>query len=82
MLPLGVGLIISVPLAGFLTYWVGYPNYLMVFNGLLTPVATGFLTTIHTKPAIWKLLIYQALLGFGTGIGFQGPQVGRPGYLL
>ncbi|UPK97853.1 hypothetical protein LCI18_008788 [Fusarium solani-melongenae] len=76
MLPLGVGLIISVPLAGFLTYYVGYPNYFMVFNGLLTPVATGLLTTMNTKPATWKLLVYQALLGFGTGIGFQGPQVG------
>lgn len=76
MLPLGVGLIISYPLAGFLTYYVGCPNYSMVFNGLLSPVGTGLLTTINTKPATWKLLMYQTLLGFGTGIGVQGPQVG------
>lgn len=75
LLPLGLGLVISVPLAGFLTYYVGYPNPFMILNGIITPIATGLLTTVDAAPALWKLLVYQALLGFGTGIGFQGPQV-------
>jgi hypothetical protein len=75
MLPVGLGLLVSVPLAGFLTYYVGFPNPFMILNGLITPIATGLFTTIHSAQETWKLLIYQALLGFGTGIGFQGPQV-------
>ena len=75
VLPLGVGLIVSVPLAGFLTSYVGYPNPFMILNGLATPIATGLLTTVKRRPATCQLLVYQTLLGFGTGIGFQGPQI-------
>ncbi|KAH8764366.1 major facilitator superfamily domain-containing protein [Diaporthe sp. PMI_573] len=75
VLPSGIGLIVSVPLAGFLTSLLGYPNPFMILNGILVPVATGLLTTVKSRPGTWKLLVFQAMIGFGAGIGFQGPQI-------
>lgn len=75
VLPIGLGLVISVAVAGFLTPRLRYPNPLMLLNGMMMPVATGLLTTIKAQPSVWKLLIYEALLGIGVGIGFQGSQV-------
>ncbi|KAI8682149.1 hypothetical protein NCS55_00469600 [Fusarium keratoplasticum] len=43
--------------------------------GLITPPATGLLSTLNAGSKLWGLIFYQALLGFGAGIGFQGPQV-------
>ncbi|UKZ78879.1 hypothetical protein TrVFT333_006625 [Trichoderma virens FT-333] len=74
-LPIGAGLILSLPLAGFLTSFFGYCNQFMILNGLLTPIATGLLATLAIDTEMWRLVVYQALLGFGTGVGFQGPQV-------
>ncbi|EHK20581.1 uncharacterized protein TRIVIDRAFT_223898 [Trichoderma virens Gv29-8] len=74
-LPIGAGLILSLPLAGFLTSFFGYCNQFMILNGLLTPIATGLLATLAINTEMWRLVVYQALLGFGTGVGFQGPQV-------
>ncbi|KAI1742719.1 MFS general substrate transporter [Xylaria scruposa] len=75
VLPIGIGLAISVFLAGFLTSRFGYYNPFMIATGILTPLAAGFMTTLEIKTAAWMLVLYQGLLGFGVGIGFQGPQV-------
>ncbi|KEZ42291.1 Uncharacterized protein SAPIO_CDS6154 [Scedosporium apiospermum] len=75
VLPTGAGLILSVPLAGFLTSYFGYYNPFMILNSILSPLAAGLLTTMNPQTNLWRLLVYQALLGFGVGIGFQGPQV-------
>ncbi|SPO02436.1 uncharacterized protein DNG_05109 [Cephalotrichum gorgonifer] len=75
VLPTGAGLIVSVALAGFMTSYFGYYNPFMIMTGLLLPTATGLLTTVGTGTRTWRLILFQALLGFGSGIGFQGPQV-------
>ncbi|OBS15764.1 hypothetical protein FPOA_13485 [Fusarium poae] len=75
VLPTAAGLVASVPLAGYLTTLVGYYSPFMLLNSIMTPPATGLLTTLDPGSKIWKFIFYQALLGFGTGIGFQGPQV-------
>lgn len=75
LLPIVVGLIVSVTVAGYLTSIVGYSNPFMITTSILTPIANGLLTTLNQTTPIWKLIIYQSLLGIGVGIGFQGPQV-------
>ncbi|POR35849.1 Uncharacterized protein TPAR_03950 [Tolypocladium paradoxum] len=75
VLPSATGLIFSVPLAGLLTSRLGYYSPFMILNGVMTPPATGLLTTLNVDSKLWSLILYQLLLGFGAGIGFQGPQV-------
>lgn len=75
LLPIIVGLVVSVVLAGFLTSVVGYYNPFMIATSIITPIATGLLTTLTIRTQHWKLVIFQGLLGVGAGIGFQGPQV-------
>ncbi|KAI1125778.1 MFS general substrate transporter [Nemania abortiva] len=75
LLPIVVGLIVSVILSGYLTLIVGYYNPFMLATSILTPIANGLLTTLTQTTQIWKILVFQGLLGIGTGIGFQGPQV-------
>lgn len=75
VLPTAAGLVVSVPLAGYLTTLIGYYSPFMLVNSIMTPPATGLLTTLNAGSNIWTYMFYQTLLGFGTGIGFQGPQV-------
>lgn len=75
VLPSAAGLIVSVSLSGALTTHFGYYNPFMILTSLITPPAAGLLTTLNVDAELWSLILYQALLGFGAGIGFQGPQV-------
>ena len=47
----------------------------MIMTSILTPIAAGLLTTLQVNQSLGSLIGYQALLGVGTGLGFQGPQV-------
>lgn len=47
----------------------------LVITSILTPVAAGLLTTLKVDADLASLICYQALLGFGAGIGFQAPQI-------
>ena len=75
VLPSAAGLILSVGLSGVLTSLVGYYNPFMILTSVITPPAAGLMTTPDINTKVWTLIIYQGLLGFGAGIGFQGPQV-------
>lgn len=75
LVPIIVGLIISVTLAGYLTSIVGYCNPFMLATSILTPIANGLLTTLTRTTSTAKLIIFQGLLGIGVGVGFQGPQI-------
>ncbi|KAL9095837.1 MAG: hypothetical protein Q9165_001834 [Trypethelium subeluteriae] len=74
-LPSIVGLMISIVVAGGGTSLIGYYAPFMFVTSLLTPIATGLLTTLTTTMPMVKLILYQALHGFGAGIGWQAPQV-------
>lgn len=75
VLPTAAGLVAAVPLAGYLTSLLGYYGPFMLINSLMTPPAAGLLSTLSPDSEVWRFVLYQALLGFGAGIGFQGPQV-------
>jgi MFS family permease len=75
LLPIIIGLIISIILSGYLTSIVGYYNPFMLASSVATPIAHGLLTTLTQATPIWKIIVFQGLLGIGAGIGFQGPQV-------
>ena len=46
----------------------------MIATSVLTPIAAGLMTTLKVNATLGSLIAYQALLGFGGGIGLQGPQ--------
>jgi len=75
VLPSAVGLILSVGSSCVLTSLVGYYNPFMILTSVITPPAAGLMTTLNINAKLWSLIGYQGLLGFGAGIGFQGPQV-------
>ena len=47
----------------------------MICMGLVISPAAGLMTTLGSLAKVWQLVRYQALLGIGSGIGFQDPQV-------
>ncbi|KAF2236233.1 efflux pump antibiotic resistance protein [Viridothelium virens] len=75
ILPSIIGLMIALPVAGSATSIIGYFTPFMLLTSLLTPIAAGLITTLKVSMPLANLLIYQALLGVGAGIGWQGPQV-------
>lgn len=75
MLPCAAGLILSVSLSGVLTSRFGYYNPYMISTSLITPVATGLISALTKRSPLGTVLSYLGMLGLGTGIGFQGPQV-------
>ncbi|KAL8834114.1 MAG: hypothetical protein Q9170_003917 [Blastenia crenularia] len=75
VVPTVVGLMLSLLFAGTATSVVGYYAPFMILTSVLTPIAAGLLTTLEVDAKIVTLICYQALLGFGAGIRFQGPQV-------
>ncbi|KAE8349168.1 major facilitator superfamily domain-containing protein [Aspergillus coremiiformis] len=76
---LSLPIAISVPLAvlcgSSATSLLGYYTPFMIITGILAPIAAGLLTTLSATQSLVSLICYQALLGVGTGLGFQGPQV-------
>ena len=75
ILPTVAGLMIACVFAGSATSIIGYYAPFMIITSVLTPIATGLLTTLKVDADLASLICYQALLGFGAGIGFQAPQV-------
>ncbi|PPJ60961.1 hypothetical protein CBER1_11248 [Cercospora berteroae] len=65
-------------LAGFLIQGAGasYFGYYTPFSlagSILMPISAGLVTTWGPKTSLAKLIIFLAMVGFSTGIGFQGP---------
>lgn len=75
VVPSVAGLILSLLFAGTATSIAGYYAPFMILTSVLTPIAAGLLTTLEVDAKTVTLICYQALLGFGAGIGFQRPQV-------
>ncbi len=47
----------------------------MFATSILAPIASGLLTTVDLDKNIAEIAALLGFLGFGVGIGFQGPQV-------
>ncbi|EXJ70716.1 uncharacterized protein A1O5_05706 [Cladophialophora psammophila CBS 110553] len=75
VLPVVAGLVLSVFSSGVLTSRLGFYTPFMLSTSVITPPAVGLMTTLGVDATLASLIGYQALLGFGVGIGFQGPQV-------
>ena len=73
VIPLSVSFLISLLCSGSIVSCLGYYTPLMLITSILTPIASGLLTTLKIDATISSLIGYQAFLGFAAGIGFQGP---------
>lgn len=74
-LPQVIGLCIALVIAGAGTTLTGYYVPFMFICTILGSVGAGLLTTLPAKATLASLICFQALLGFGVGLGIQGPQV-------
>ncbi|KAK3613993.1 hypothetical protein LTR56_027547 [Elasticomyces elasticus] len=72
--PIVVGFLIGILLHGGLTSLTGYYAPFMLLGSLLMPLAAGLVTTWNLDTSLAKLISYSGLVGFASGIGFQGPQ--------
>ncbi|KAK4888318.1 hypothetical protein LTR27_012769 [Elasticomyces elasticus] len=72
--PIVVGFLIGILLHGGLTSLTGYYAPFMLLGSLLMPLAAGLVTTWNLDSSLAKLISYSGLVGFASGIGFQGPQ--------
>lgn len=75
ILPLIFGLTVSVLVSGSAVSVIGYYTPFAVLTSIITPIATGLLTTLAVQESSARLICFQALFGFGVAIGFQAPLV-------
>ena len=74
MIPILVGFLIGMVLHGTGTTLSGYYTPFMLAGSVLMPLAAGLVTTWNLDSSLAKLIMYSGLVGFASGIGFQGPQ--------
>ncbi|KAM0228331.1 hypothetical protein ACHAP5_011969 [Fusarium lateritium] len=74
-LPMVGGLTIALIISGLGTTWTGYYYPFMLATSVLTPVASGLLTTLNLEEQIAKAVALLTFLGLAVGLGLQGPQV-------
>ncbi|KAF5873175.1 putative mfs transporter protein [Botrytis fragariae] len=74
-LPLVVGLIFGSFGGGYFTTVVGYYTSSMILTSILTAIGSGFLSRLRVNTQAPEWIVFQALFGFGCGIGFQQPYV-------
>ncbi|KAI1610795.1 permease of the major facilitator superfamily [Exophiala viscosa] len=74
-LPQVISLCIACVLAGAGTTLTGYYVPFMFICTVLGSIGAGLLTTLPVDATLASLICFQALLGFGVGLGVQGPQV-------
>ena len=75
VLPLVIAAIISVLISGSAVSMVGYYTPFALLTSVITPIATGLLTSLAVRESLARLICFQALFGFGVSIGFQAPLV-------
>ncbi|KAJ4251386.1 hypothetical protein NW762_011367 [Fusarium torreyae] len=74
-LPMVGGLAIAFIISGLGTTWLGYYYPFMLATSVLTPIASGLLTTLDLEEQIAKAVALLTFLGVAVGLGLQGPQV-------
>ncbi|KAF2201394.1 MFS general substrate transporter [Delitschia confertaspora ATCC 74209] len=73
--PLILGFIVFAIISGMLTEVTGYYTPLMIGSSILITIAIGLLSTFKPNTPSSQWIGYQALLGFGVGLGIQCPLV-------
>ncbi|KAF5255873.1 hypothetical protein FOXYS1_13686 [Fusarium oxysporum] len=74
-LPMVGGLAIAFIISGVGITWIGYYYPFMLATSVLTPIASGLLTTLDLEEQIAKAVGLLTFLGLAVGLGLQGPQV-------
>ncbi|KAI9742798.1 MAG: hypothetical protein M1818_003527 [Claussenomyces sp. TS43310] len=74
-LPVVSGLFSGLMLGGISVSLIGFYTPFMLATSVLSPIGAGLLTTLAVNGGLASPICYQLLLGFGSGIGFQAPQV-------
>ncbi|KAI9697587.1 MAG: hypothetical protein M1836_004537 [Candelina mexicana] len=72
-LPMIMGLVITSVLAGAATSILGYYTPFMIASSILMSVGAGLMSTFETDTNHSMWIGYQALFGFGVGMGMQQP---------
>ena len=75
MLPITVGFNISLLIQGFCTSWVGYYTPFAILSSIILPVGAGLITTWNTGTDLARLIVYSGMVGFGSGLAFEVPQI-------
>ena len=71
ILPLILGLVVASISAGILVSRIGYYAPFMILNSVLMSIGAGLITTWTPSTGHPKWIGYQALYGFGMGLGMQ-----------
>ncbi|KAJ3460301.1 hypothetical protein MRS44_011168 [Fusarium solani] len=74
-IPLILPNVIGILFAGFGTSKIGYYVPFIYLAVIIAPIGAGLLTTLGPNTSASKWIGYQILFGFGSGCGFQLPQV-------
>ncbi|KAI0517279.1 major facilitator superfamily domain-containing protein [Xylaria bambusicola] len=74
-IPLILPNVIGILFAGFGTSKIGYYVPFIYLAAVLAPIGAGLLMTLEPNTSTAKWIGYQILFGFGSGCGFQLPQV-------
>ncbi|KAF7546525.1 hypothetical protein G7Z17_g8368 [Cylindrodendrum hubeiense] len=74
-IPLILPNVIGILFAGFGTSKIGYYVPFIYLAVVIAPIGAGLLTTLEPGTSSAKWIGYQILFGFGSGCGFQLPQV-------
>ncbi|RSM20202.1 hypothetical protein CDV31_000999 [Fusarium ambrosium] len=74
-IPLILPNVIGILFAGFGTSKIGYYVPFIYLAVIIAPIGAGLLTTLGPNTSAGQWIGYQILFGFGSGCGFQLPQV-------
>ncbi|KAL6362800.1 hypothetical protein LRP88_04108 [Fusarium phalaenopsidis] len=74
-IPLILPNVIGILFAGFGTSKIGYYVPFIYLAVIIAPIGAGLLTTLGPNTSAGKWIGYQIPFGFGSGCGFQLPQV-------
>ncbi|KAI0405956.1 major facilitator superfamily domain-containing protein [Xylaria palmicola] len=74
-IPLILPNVIGILFAGFGTSKIGYYVPFIYLAVILAPIGAGLLSTLKPDTSTAKWIGYQILFGFGSGCGFQLPQI-------
>ncbi|KAF7537507.1 hypothetical protein G7054_g3645 [Neopestalotiopsis clavispora] len=81
LLPVLIGVIVSVLLSGALVSGLGYYTPFMILGSILMSVGIGLMSSIYPDTSNTLLIIFPAIFGAGVGIGFQQPLIGAQAVL-
>lgn len=70
-LPTMLGLVLGTTLSGALITLIGYYTPFILASSVLTSIGVGLLSTLEASSGHRKWIGYQALTGFGLGLGLQ-----------